>query len=83
MSIRKRRKGVTTCAARCSPTSSPPRRRLLADARIAYDGGAPEPLPEEKGDAEKYRQRIGRLREAVQLHQRNVDALKKELAAAR
>ncbi|MEP7276395.1 MAG: DUF4124 domain-containing protein [Betaproteobacteria bacterium] len=57
--------------------------KALADARIAYDGGAPAPLAEEKADAEKYRQRIARLREAVQLHQRNVEALKKELGAAR
>ena len=57
--------------------------KSLADARIAYDGGAPAPLPEEKADAEKYRQRIARLREAVQLHQRNVEALKKELGTTR
>ena len=57
--------------------------KALADARAAYDNGAPVPLPEEKTDAEKYRQRIGRLREAVQLHQRNVDMLKKELATTR
>ena len=57
--------------------------KALTDARIAYDGGAPAPLPEEKADAEKYRQRIGRLREAVQLHQRNVEALKKELGTTR
>jgi hypothetical protein len=57
--------------------------KSLADARIAYDGGAPAPLADEKADAEKYRQRISRLREAVQLHQRNVEALKKELGATR
>jgi hypothetical protein len=57
--------------------------KALSDARIAFDNGAPTPLPEEKADAEKYRQRIARLREAVQLHQRNVDALKKELGTAR
>jgi hypothetical protein len=57
--------------------------KSLADARMAYDSGAPAPLPEEKADAEKYRQRIGRLRQAVQLHERNVDALKKELGNAR
>jgi len=57
--------------------------KALADARTAYDNGAPPPLPEEKADAEKYRQRIARLREAVQLHQRNVDMLKKELATTR
>ena len=59
------------------------RGKLLAEARIAYDSGAPAPLPEEKADAEKYRQRIARLRQAVQLHERNVDALKKELGATR
>jgi len=57
--------------------------KALADARIAYDGGAPAPLAEEKADAEKYRQRIARLREAVALHQRNVEALKKELGSTR
>jgi hypothetical protein len=57
--------------------------KSLADARMAYENGAPVPLPEEKADAEKYRQRIGRLRQAVQLHERNVDALKKELGNAR
>lgn len=54
--------------------------KLLDEARTAYDNGAPVPLPEEKADAERYRQRIGRLRQAVQLHERNIDALKKELA---
>ena len=57
--------------------------KSLADAKSAYDNGAPAPLAEEKSDAEKYRQRIARLRQAVQLHERNVDALKKELAATR
>ena len=57
--------------------------KALADARAAYDNGAPIPLPEEKADAEKYRQRIARLREAVQLHQRNVDMLRKEIATTR
>jgi len=57
--------------------------KLLVDARAAYANGAPVPLPEEQSDAEKYRQRIARLRQAVQLHERNIDALKKELSAAR
>jgi len=57
--------------------------KSLSDARMAYENGAPAPLPEEKNDAEKYRQRIGRLRQAVQLHERNVDALKKEIGNAR
>ncbi|MEO6748954.1 MAG: hypothetical protein ABI294_05110 [Casimicrobiaceae bacterium] len=53
--------------------------KLLADARGEYGNGAPQPLAEEKADAERYRQRIERLRQSVQLHERNVDALKKEL----
>jgi len=53
--------------------------RLLADARAAYGNGAPTPLPEEQANADKYRQRIARLREAVELHERNIDALRKEL----
>jgi hypothetical protein len=57
--------------------------KSLADARAAYGSGAPAPLPEEKSDAEKYRQRIGRLRQAVDLHERNVEALKKEIASTR
>ena len=57
--------------------------KLLHEARNAYGSGAPLPLAEEQNDAEKYRQRIGRLRQAVQLHERNVEALRKELAAVR
>ena len=53
--------------------------RLLTDARTAYANGAPVPLPEEQASAEKYRQRIARLRQAVELHERNVEALRKEL----
>jgi len=57
--------------------------KLLNEAREAYDNGAPPPLPAEKSDAEKYRQRIARLRQTVQLHERNVEALRKEIAAIR
>ena len=57
--------------------------KFLADARAAFGTGAPAPLPEEQADAEKYRQRISRLRSAVQLHERNIEALKKELGPAR
>ena len=55
--------------------------QLLAEARGAYGNGAPQPLPDEQADAEKYRQRIAQLRQAVQLHERNVEALRKEIAA--
>jgi hypothetical protein len=57
--------------------------KLLADARAAFGNGAPAPLAEEKGDADKYRARIARLRQAVELHERNIEALKRELGAGR
>ena len=53
--------------------------KLLAEAKRAWADGTPPPLPDEKGDAQKYADRIARLRQAVQLHERNVDALKREL----
>ena len=55
--------------------------KLLAEARTAYADGAPAPLPEERADAAKYQQRIVRLRQAVGLHERNIEALRKEIAA--
>jgi len=57
--------------------------KLLGEARSAYGNGAPPPLADEKSDAEKYRQRIARLRQAVQVHERNVEALRKEIATIR
>jgi hypothetical protein len=57
--------------------------KLLAEARTAYADGAPQPLPEERNDAEKYRQRIARLRESVLLHEKNIEAIRKEIAAMR
>jgi hypothetical protein len=57
--------------------------KLLGEARVAYGSGAPQPMADEQKDAEKYRQRIAKLRQAVQLHERNVEALRKEIAAIR
>ena len=57
--------------------------KLLTETRIQYADGAPIPLPEERADAEKYRTRIARLRQSVTVHERNVDALKKELATVK
>lgn len=57
--------------------------KLLDEARTAYDNGAPPPLPGERNDAEKYRQRISHLRENVLVHERNIDALRKEIATTR
>ena len=57
--------------------------KLLADARSASANGAPPALPEEKEVPQKYADRLARLRQAVNLHAKNVEALKKELAPAR
>lgn len=57
--------------------------KLLAETRVAYADGAPAPLPEERADAEKYRTRISRLRQSMTVHERNIEALKKELAAVK
>ena len=55
--------------------------KLLADARSGYGDGAPSPLPEEQKDAQKYADRLGKLRQSVSLHEKNIEALKKELSA--
>jgi len=57
--------------------------KLLAEARTLYANGAPTPLPEEQSNAAKYQERIARLRQAVLLHERNVEALRKELGNAK
>lgn len=57
--------------------------KLLGEARTLYANGAPTPLPEEQADAAKYQERIARLRQAVLLHERNVEALRKELGNTR
>lgn len=54
--------------------------KLLAEAKTAWGDGSPAPLPEERASAQKYADRLARLRQAVQLHERNVEALKRELA---
>src|SRR5439155_24939972 len=57
--------------------------KLLAESRTLFANGAPIPLPEETANAGKYRERIARLRQSVQLHERNIEALKKELSNTR
>jgi len=57
--------------------------KLLVDARAAYADGAPTPLPEERANVDKYRERIARLRQAIGVHEKNVEALRKELASTR
>ena len=57
--------------------------RLLIEARGAYSNGAPAALPEEQSQPQKYAERIARARQAVQLHERNVEALRRELGLPR
>jgi len=57
--------------------------KLLAEARTAYGDGTPPPLPDEKANAQKYADRLARLRQTVALHEKNIEALKRELAASR
>jgi hypothetical protein len=58
-------------------------RMLLDDARVAYANGAPAQLPEEAHMPQKYAERIAKLKQAVSLHEKNIEALQKELAARR
>ncbi len=57
--------------------------KLLEEARSQYNDGAPVALPAERDDQKKYADRVQKLRQAVQLHERNVEALRKELTAVR
>jgi hypothetical protein len=57
--------------------------RLLHESRAAYANGAPPPSPEEQRDPQRYADRIAKLRQSVQLHERNVDALRRELGLQR
>jgi hypothetical protein len=57
--------------------------KLLSESRAAYGDGAPTPLPEEMSNAQKYADRLAKLRQAVSLHEKNVEALRKELSALR
>ena len=57
--------------------------KLLVEARAAYGDGAPVATPEERANPERYRERIARLRQALTLHERNIEALKKEIGGLR
>jgi hypothetical protein len=57
--------------------------KLLEEARAAYGIGAPPATAEEQNAPQKYAERVARLRQAVSLHEKNIEALKKELAAKR
>ena len=55
--------------------------KLLVEARGAYGDGAPQPLAEEQKDAQRYANRLTKLRQAVSRHEKNIEALRKELSA--
>jgi hypothetical protein len=57
--------------------------KLLEEARAAYGNGAPPQTVEEQNAPQKYVERVARLRQAVSLHEKNIEALNKELAARR
>jgi len=57
--------------------------KLLGEARSAFADGAPAALPEERANPQKYAERIARLRQSVQLHERNIEALRRELGTVR
>ena len=73
-------KGRDGVRRRCSRTSLLPRKVAHGDARLR--GRRPGSCPR-SADAEKYRARIARLRQSLVVHERNIEALKKELAAVR
>ena len=57
--------------------------QALLDARQALQDADATRTPEEKADARKYTERLGRLRDAILTHEKNVAALTKELARNR
>jgi hypothetical protein len=57
--------------------------KLLDEARTAYANGTPAQLPDEQHIPQKYAERVARLKQAVALHEKNIEALQKELAAKR
>jgi hypothetical protein len=57
--------------------------KLLLESRSAYANGAPPALADEQKDPQRYADRIAKLRQSVQLHERNVDALRRELGLPR
>lgn len=57
--------------------------KLLSEAKGEYGNGAPPPTQEEKDVPKKYADRLAKLRQTMALHEKNIEALKKELAATR
>jgi hypothetical protein len=57
--------------------------KLLTEARTAYADGAPAALPDERANVEKYRDRVAKLKQSIAVHEKNIEALKKELATGK
>ena len=57
--------------------------KLLLESRSAYANGAPPAHADEQKDSQRYAERIARLRQSVLLHERNVEALRRELGLVR
>jgi hypothetical protein len=57
--------------------------KLLDEARVAYANGGPLPTAEERNMPQKYAERVVKLKQTVTLHEKNIEALNKELAAKR
>jgi hypothetical protein len=57
--------------------------KLLLESRSAYANGAPPVLADEQNNPQRYAERIAKLRQAVLLHERNVEALRRELGLPR
>ena len=57
--------------------------KLLAEARTAYANGAPPPRPRSRATPQKYAERSPSCGRRSALHEKNIEALKKELAATR
>lgn len=57
--------------------------KLLAEAKAAVGSGALAPFPDELNNQQKYNDRVAKLRQTVNLHEKNVEALRKELAAVK
>lgn len=55
--------------------------KLLAEVQSAYKRGNPDLLPGEQTTSPKYIERVGKLRDSISLHEKNIVALKQELTA--
>jgi hypothetical protein len=55
--------------------------KLLTESQAAYKNGNPDPLPGELAKSPKYQERVAKLKQSVGLHEKNILALKQELAA--